>query len=70
MTVQDSLHSLLDYECLLFHCDEWRTKNPLRLNSPELNFKANGISVTMSYSSSVILGLFVATGTCVWRAVG
>jgi hypothetical protein len=21
MTVYDSLHSLLDYECLLFHCD-------------------------------------------------
>jgi hypothetical protein len=27
VTVYDSLHSLLDYECLLFHCDEWRTKN-------------------------------------------
>jgi hypothetical protein len=23
MTVHDSLHSLLDHESLLFHCDEW-----------------------------------------------
>jgi hypothetical protein len=27
MTVYDSLHSLLDHERLLFHCDEWRTTN-------------------------------------------
>jgi hypothetical protein len=27
MTVYDSLHSSLDHECLLFHCDEWRTTN-------------------------------------------
>jgi hypothetical protein len=27
MTVYDSLHSLLDHERLLFHCDEWRTVN-------------------------------------------
>jgi hypothetical protein len=27
MTVYGSLHSLLDYECLLFHCDERRTIN-------------------------------------------
>jgi hypothetical protein len=27
MTDYDSLHSLLVYECLLFYCDEWRTKN-------------------------------------------
>jgi hypothetical protein len=48
MTVEDSLRSLLDYECLFFRCDwlgsdlrighlritkdEWRTKNRLRLN--------------------------------------
>jgi hypothetical protein len=31
------LHSLLDYECLLFHCDECRTWNHLRLNSLEPN---------------------------------
>jgi hypothetical protein len=24
MAVQDSLHSLLDYECLLIYCDEWK----------------------------------------------
>jgi hypothetical protein len=22
MSVHDSVHSLIDYECLLFHCDE------------------------------------------------
>jgi hypothetical protein len=27
MTVYDSLHSLLDHERLLFHCDEWWTAN-------------------------------------------
>jgi hypothetical protein len=27
MTVYDSPYSLLDCECLLIHCDEWRTKN-------------------------------------------
>jgi hypothetical protein len=27
MAAHDSLHSLLDYECLLLHCDEWRTEN-------------------------------------------
>jgi hypothetical protein len=27
MTVHDSLHSLLDQERLLCHCDEWRTTN-------------------------------------------
>jgi hypothetical protein len=28
MAVYDSLHSLLDHERLLLHCDEWRTANP------------------------------------------
>jgi hypothetical protein len=32
MAAWGSLHSLLDYECLLFYCDEWRAKNHLRLN--------------------------------------
>jgi hypothetical protein len=32
LTAQDSLHSLLDLECLLFPCDELRTKNSFRLN--------------------------------------
>jgi hypothetical protein len=27
MTVSDSLHSSLDYECFLVHCDQWRTTN-------------------------------------------
>jgi hypothetical protein len=35
-TAQHSLHSSLDYECLLFCCDEWWMKNHLRLNCNEL----------------------------------
>jgi hypothetical protein len=35
MAVYDSLHSLLDYKCLLFHWDEWWTKNLSRMNSAE-----------------------------------
>jgi hypothetical protein len=35
VTLWDSLYSLLDYECLLFCCDEWRTKNFFRINSAE-----------------------------------
>jgi hypothetical protein len=35
MAAYDSLHSLLDYECLLFHCDKWRTKHLLLMNSAE-----------------------------------
>jgi hypothetical protein len=31
MAAQDLLHFLLDYECLLFHCDEWWTKNQCSL---------------------------------------
>jgi hypothetical protein len=27
VTVYASLRSFLDHECLLFHCDEWRTNN-------------------------------------------
>jgi hypothetical protein len=46
MTVQDSLHSLLDYECLLFHCDGGRTKNSFRLN-----WKKNEDSRTHSNSA-------------------
>jgi hypothetical protein len=32
MAVYDSLHSLLDHECLLFCCDEWRMKYHCSLN--------------------------------------
>jgi hypothetical protein len=32
MTAWDTLHSLLDHERPLFHCVEWRTTNPLRIN--------------------------------------
>jgi hypothetical protein len=27
MTVYDALHSVLNYECQVFYCDEWRTLN-------------------------------------------
>jgi hypothetical protein len=70
VTLCDSLHSQLDYERLLFHCDEWRKKNHCSLS--RVNWTNSFITsrrtkyVTMSYSSSVIvfLCLFVATGTC------
>jgi hypothetical protein len=49
MTAYDSLRSLLDYECLTFHCDwlgsdlrishERRMKTHLQLNSPELSYE-------------------------------
>jgi hypothetical protein len=32
MAAYHSLHSLLDHKRLLFHCDEWRMKNHLRLS--------------------------------------
>jgi hypothetical protein len=32
VTLQDPLHSLLNYECRPFHCDEWRTKNLWRIS--------------------------------------
>jgi hypothetical protein len=32
MAAYDSLHSLLNYECLLCHCDDRQTKNPLQTN--------------------------------------
>jgi hypothetical protein len=35
MAAYDSLHSLIDHECLLFRCDEWRRKNPSWMNSTE-----------------------------------
>jgi hypothetical protein len=35
MTLYDSLHSLLDYECRLFHCDDWRKKNFSWMNCAE-----------------------------------
>jgi hypothetical protein len=32
MTVYNTLHSLLDHECLLFHCDEWLLTHWTTLN--------------------------------------
>jgi hypothetical protein len=33
MAAYYSLHSLLDYECFLFHCDKCRMKNLSQMNS-------------------------------------
>jgi hypothetical protein len=35
MAAYDSLYSLVDYECLLFHRDKWQMKNLSRMNSAE-----------------------------------
>jgi hypothetical protein len=37
MTVYDSLHSSLDHERLLFHCDDWRTTN--HISHAELSYE-------------------------------
>jgi hypothetical protein len=67
MTVWDSLHSLLDFECLLFHCDEWRTKNSLRLNhwillrlyqsESESYVTTDGQPASLSWNKAPFLGL-------------
>jgi hypothetical protein len=57
MTAWDSLHSLLDYECLLFHCD-WvgsdlrighffSFRSPL-VNNPQLNTQRNSTELLKS----------------------
>jgi hypothetical protein len=48
MTVYCSLHSLLNYECLLFHSDEWRTKNSFRLNWTHLRTNSNSALTLLS----------------------
>jgi hypothetical protein len=53
VTVQDSLHSLLDYECFLFCCDEWQMKNPCSLNHwTPLRMNYNWINQSQSESES------------------
>jgi hypothetical protein len=52
MAAQDSLHSLLDYECLLFHCDEWRTKNQCLLNRRTPLRMSNESSRVESYATT------------------
>jgi hypothetical protein len=81
MTLQDSLSSLLDNECLLLHCD-WLGSDlrishififrcPL-LNTPHLNTQLLKLLwlnyESMSYSFSVIMSVSVATGVPVYLA--
>jgi hypothetical protein len=69
--ITDSLHSLPDCECLLFHCDEWRMKNlcslnhgiPLRMNPTNLEPESescvttDGQSASLSWNKAPIWGL-------------
>jgi hypothetical protein len=62
MAAYDSLHSLLDYECLLFHCDEWWTKNICSLNhwTPirvESYVTTDGQSASQSWNKAPIWGI-------------
>jgi hypothetical protein len=50
MTLHDSLHSLLDYERLLFHCDEWRSSTHT-LNSFWMNYDSFITSRRPQYKS-------------------
>jgi hypothetical protein len=61
MAVHGSLHSLLDYECLLFYCDEkqFTIKNFLPLKSPGLNKFSGGPNVDQDLKRFVILLFFV-----------
>jgi hypothetical protein len=70
MTAYDSLHSLLDQERLLFHCDEWRTKDSAHtlnclerrlsdecpLKNLSLSFMFH-VSVSLSWYKAPIWGL-------------
>jgi hypothetical protein len=73
MTVYDSLHSLLDHQRLLFHCDEWRKTNsrshlelPCRTFVSRVNLEdsksepyvtTDGQSVSLSWNKAPIWGL-------------
>jgi hypothetical protein len=72
MALSDSLHSLLDYACLPFHCDEWRTKNSyshielpwttsVRRITPtsesECYVTTDGQSASLSWNQALIWGL-------------
>jgi hypothetical protein len=59
MTVYDSLHSLLDYECLLFHLYEWRTKNHCSLSQRESQIctRTDGQSASLSWNKAPTWGL-------------
>jgi hypothetical protein len=65
MTVYDSLHSLLDHERLLFHCDQWRTTSVWR-TTPTKNLLSSesesyvttkGQSASLSWNKAPIWGL-------------
>jgi hypothetical protein len=82
MTVCDSLYSLLDYECLLFHCDDLRKKNPLRKNSVERQSQSqsyittDGQPASLSWNKAPIWGLrpdfdycLTVAGLLIWGAL-
>jgi hypothetical protein len=64
MTVEDSLHSLLDNECLLFHCD-WLGSDlrigHLRITKDELRMPNDG-SLRMNRSESKSQSYFTTCG--------
>jgi hypothetical protein len=68
MSAYQLLHSILDYECLLFHCEEWRTKNLSRMNSAECSHVSSFYNLGRNEYRSlfptvrVIACLFVVNG--------
>jgi hypothetical protein len=52
MTLYDSLHSLLDYECLLFCCDEWRTK--IFCSHLELSWRTSASRLNLKKFSHIV----------------
>jgi hypothetical protein len=62
MAAYDPLHSSLDYDCLLFHCDEWRTKNVCSLNHwtpsiAESYVTTDSTSASLPWNKAPISGL-------------
>jgi hypothetical protein len=74
-TVYDSLHSLLDNERLLFHCDEWRTENNgshIELSYELITTKKHPGFPNIGHHLKRLLSYYVlsiATGICVYRTV-
>jgi hypothetical protein len=58
MTVYDSLHSLLDHERLLFHCDERRTMN--HCSHTELSWTTSVWRITPTYELQLFHNLQAA----------
>jgi hypothetical protein len=67
MTVYDSLHSLLDYKCLLFDCD-WLGSDlrigHLRINKDEWRTKNNDSQMNSRIESSLMLRPTVSRPVC------